>query len=135
MATEPWRERYIYIYIYIYNITNIYIYIYIYVSYVMEIYIYLLVGDIYMLVSYGEIYIYMLVMLCLNITNIYVSIHETVQPLTTPTPYWLWKMYIILAMEPQPTTSEQSTLKKEKCLSGIPTRVHHRLPGLTLLPV
>ena len=38
-------------------------------------------------------------------------------------------------MEPQPTTSEQSTLKKEKCLSGIPTRVHHHLPGLTLLPV
>ena len=41
---------------------------------------------------------------------IYISKHEIVQPLTTPTPYWLWKMYIILAMEPQPTTSEQSTL-------------------------
>ena len=35
------------------------------------------------------------------------------QPLTTPTctPYWLWKVYIIVAMEPQPTTSEQPTLK------------------------
>ena len=70
-----------------------------------------------------------------NYTYFVVSIHEMVQPLTTPTPYCLWKMYIILAMELQPTTSEQSTLNKEKCLSGIPARVHHRLPGLILLPV
>ena len=42
---------------------------------------------------------------------------------------------IVLAMEPQPSTSKQSTLKKEYAYSGIPTRVHHRLPGLTLLPV
>ena len=40
-----------------------------------------------------------------------------------------------MIVKPQPTTSKQSTLKMEKAFSGIPTRVHHCLPGLKLLPV
>ena len=56
----------------------------------------------------------------------------TYYPFTRPYASIMWYIYIyiFLAMEPQPTTSEQSTLKKEKCLSGILTRVHHRFQDL-----
>ena len=56
-----------------------------------------------------------------GLQEILVGIHEIMQALTVPTPYWFCNVYIIVAIKPQPTTSEQSTLKiLNNAFSGIP---------------
>ena len=81
------------------------------------------------------IYTASLLKLAIPIINLRASIHEILQPRTAPTPYWLWRVHILVAIEPQANNQRTINLKHRKnAFVWIPTLVHHRHPGLTLYP-